>query len=581
MMLKDKIILIIGGYGLVGRAICRELLHHGPDTLIVTSLLESEAREAVETLRREFPRTATKLVPMWGNIFVREPLKNVTRTEILNRSEWREQIYRDVIESRTPELIESSYLTQLITGTTKEYPGLKPHYIIDAVNTATALAYQDIYHSAAEVHDLYEQVESVWQRSNWAVVERLLISLYIPQLVRHIQLLDGAMRQAGTEMYVKIGTSGTGGMGLNIPYTHGEEKPSRVLLSKAAIAGAHTSLLFLMARTPGGPAVKEIKPTAAITWKDIGVGPIKNRGEPVPLLDCPPEAGLKLTSGSRFDLNQQPVTPAGDEIFESVYIDTGENGVFSIGEFTAITTLGQMEAVTPEDIALTVVYELQGVNTGKDVVSAIDSAVLGPSYRAGFMRHRAISYARHLEQKHNLPSVAFEILGPPKLSKLLFEAYLLREIYGTMEAVANVEEEQMLQDVTDLIGTAHSIRRQAISIGIPILMPDGETLLCANRGAGEHRWERTVWEVSPEAIDRWAETEWIDLRAANMARWRQRVGQILEETAGLPDPQQDASSQYDRVMTDPGSWSLEPEINIGEVAGWIFNYEEKGQRMKG
>ncbi len=65
-------------------------------------------------------------------------------------------------------------------------------------------------------------------------------------------------------MYFKVGTSGTGGMGVNIPYTHSEERPSRVLLSKTAVAGAQTLLLFLLARTPGGPLVKEIKPTAAI-----------------------------------------------------------------------------------------------------------------------------------------------------------------------------------------------------------------------------------------------------------------------------------------------------------------------------
>ena len=74
-------------------------------------------------------------------------------------------------------------------------------------------------------------------------------------------------------------------MGLNIPYTHSEEKPSRVLLSKSALAGAHTLLLFLMARTPGGPITKEIKPAAAIAWKRIGYGEILRGGRPVPLYD--------------------------------------------------------------------------------------------------------------------------------------------------------------------------------------------------------------------------------------------------------------------------------------------------------
>ncbi len=579
-MLKGKTILVIGGYGLVGRAISRELMAHQPDTLLITSLLEDEAKHAVTDLRREFPDSDTKLLPLWGNIFVRTTLKDVPRAKVLALPEWREQIYRDVIESRTPELVESSFLVQLISGTTREYPGVKPHIVIDAVNTATALAYQDIYHSAAEVHDLYEQAEEAWQETSWAVVEKLLISLYIPQLVRHIQILDAAMREAGTEAYLKIGTSGTGGMGMNIPYTHGEEKPSRVLLSKAAVAGAHTSLLFLMGRTPGGPAVKEIKPTAAITWKNIGYGPIKKRGRPIALLDCPPEQGAKLVSGAQFNLNAHPAQTS-DEFMESVFIDTGENGFFSVGEFTAITTLGQMEAVTPEDIAINVVNELRGINTGKDVVSAIDSAVLGPSYRAGFMRQRAIAFASHLEAEQDVASIAFEILGPPKLSKLLFEACLLKTAFRTLDTVAQTAPAQIMDGLTRLVSASATIRKQAVSVGIPILMPDGETLLCVNRGAGEHRWERTVWEVTPAAINRWAETEWIDLRLENMARWQRRMRNIMAEAQAMPSPARDSSSRYGRVMSNPETWLLDPEINIGEVAGWIFNYEEQGQRMKG
>ena len=97
-------------------------------------------------------------------------------------------------------------------------------------------------------------------------LEMLLVTDYVPQLIRHVQVLWQSMVKAETTAYIKIGTSGTGGMGLNIPYTHSEEKPSRVLLSKSALAGAHTLLLFLMARTSGGPITKEVKPAAAIAW---------------------------------------------------------------------------------------------------------------------------------------------------------------------------------------------------------------------------------------------------------------------------------------------------------------------------
>ena len=57
-------------------------------------------------------------------------------------------------------------------------------------------------------------------------VERLLCALSVPQLVLHTRILERALRESGARLYLKIGTTGTGGMGLNIPYTHGEERPT-------------------------------------------------------------------------------------------------------------------------------------------------------------------------------------------------------------------------------------------------------------------------------------------------------------------------------------------------------------------
>ena len=79
-------------------------------------------------------------------------------------------------------------------------------------------------------------------------VEKLMASNYIPQLIRHIQLLSEGLKVAQSTMYIKVGTTGTGGMGLNIPYTHSEDKPSRVLLSKNAVAGA----VFIQSITKSG-----------------------------------------------------------------------------------------------------------------------------------------------------------------------------------------------------------------------------------------------------------------------------------------------------------------------------------------
>jgi len=288
-----------------------------------------------------------------------------------------------------------------------------------------------------------------------------------------------------------------------------------------------------------------------------------------------------VLAGQPFNLAQHQGGQRLDGVLESVYIDTGENGYFSLAEFTVITTVGQMEGVTPEDIAFNVVCELKGINTGRDIIGALDSAVMSPSYRAGVLRHRAIEFARRLEMEHGVDSVAFEILGPPRLSKLLFEAYMLKRVYRTMQAVAESDPHSMARAVTQLVCEDQKLRSQAISIGIPILMPDGHTLLCANRGRYDHRWEWQKWNATPEEIDRWAETEWIDLRVSNMAGWQARMAAILAEASRLPHPDFDSSSQYVRPMSDPATWQLQPEINIGEVVGWIFIHEEKGERMKG
>ena len=225
----------------------------------------------------------------------------------------------------------------------------------------------------------------------------MLCTLYIPQLIRHIQILYNSMSAVKTKIYMKIGTSGTGGMGLNIPYTHSEEKPSRVLLSKSSIAGAHTLLLFLMGRTPAGPITKEVKPTAAIAWKRIEFGEIKRSGKPIELIDVPVSETVPLNG--KFVICSDKKYRTTGETLKSVFIDTGENGIFSRGEFETITAQKQMEFVTPEEIADVVIYEIKGGNTGRDIVSAFDHATLEPTYRAGYMQHTAVEKLAELEKK--------------------------------------------------------------------------------------------------------------------------------------------------------------------------------------
>jgi NAD(P)-dependent dehydrogenase (short-subunit alcohol dehydrogenase family) len=561
--IEAKSVLVLGGYGLVGTAVCRKLVPHSPGKLIIASLRRWEAESRVEALQEEFPSTRCELVPVWGDMLLRaewqSPPEGVhPREAVLAASDTRGRLIADIFDELDAEILESSLLYQLVMGLWGGRPTGPVDVVIDCVNTATAVAYQNVFGAVSHMRD---PVGGTGPDSFREQVDHTLASLYIPQLVRHMQILYESLRRADTQAYVKVGTSGTGGMGFNIPYTHGEERPSRMLLSKAAIAGSQTMLIWLLARTTDGPQiVKEVKPTAAIAWKEIGFGPIRTGGREIPLYDCPPERAYDMNAPSTLESRAE----CGERVagvLESVYIDTGENGMFSASEFAAITALGQMAFVTPEEIADNVVVEITGGNTGRDVIAGMDATATGPSYRAAYLREAAIYRLDQLQAEHGVESVAFEILGPPRLSKLLFEAHLLKVAYGTIYEAARPSPTEMSGALTRLIRDLPELRQEMISVGIPILLADGEHLL---RG--------------PVIKSSTADLGWVDLRPENMARWQGRLRKLANEVER--QLRGDSSSRYDRIYRTARRWQARDSFDIGEVVGWLFVHEEHGGREK-
>ena len=247
-------------------------------------------------------------------------------------------------------------------------------------------------------------------------------------------------------------------MGLNIPFTHGEEMPSRLLMTKAATAGAHTMLLYTLSKTPGWPIIKEIKPAAMIGWKDIGKGVIQRGSKNYPLYDCPFENAYYLADGSTFSYDQVEMgSPLEGRELEGVYIDTGENGVFSLDEFKTITSVGLMEFVTPEDIAHHVIMNIIGINSSKDIIAAIDGAVMEPTFRAGVLRRDAIEEATRLGGD----GLSFGFLGP-KISKLIAECQLIKKSYGTVEDALSVSPERLSFSLEKLLEIEPDLRNTSI-----------------------------------------------------------------------------------------------------------------------
>jgi hypothetical protein len=562
MDIKNKRILVLGGFGLVGQAVIKRLMQEEPAHVVVTSLYKADAESAVQYFSELYREFDTTFEPFWGNLFARETWKDESRESVLQDPAKRDRLIEDTLGDLTDDVVTSNTLYNAIEWA-------RPDAIIDCINTSTTIAYQDLFTMGQRVRAAVQQGSD----TSVELVERLLASLYIPQLIRHIQILHRALIDFEVNAYIKVGTSGTGGMGLNIPFTHSEERPSRVLLSKSSIAGAHSLLLFLMARTPrAATIVKEIKPTATIAWKEINYGPIRKGGKPIELHDVSFDDAEKL--GSKLNLLDPAIGTTTGNLLEAVYIDTGENGIFSKGEFETISALGQMEMVTPEEIAENIARELLGASTGKDIVSALDASTMGPSYRAGYLRESALRMMRALEEQTETSSIAFEMLGPPRLAKLLFEAHLLKLIASDFGGALSYTPEELSDKAQLLLKSNTNLRSQIISIGIPILLADGKKLVRGKQIKIPPAKLGTVVELNDTKRDEYAREGWVDLRPANMALWQGRLGSIREETeeqGATTGSGMDRSSAY---------WDNFTTLNEGRLAAWIFTAEEGGERVK-
>jgi hypothetical protein len=569
-MATDETFLILGGGGMIGAQVVQQIARNlNPRRVIVASLYQQEVREVVSHFSREYPHV--HFLPFWGDVFLRaewnttDRRRKRTRARLLESEERRAELYGDLFGD-----FESAYQKAQLTQLILEH---KPDVVVDGINTATGISYQDVYTASVVAKKQFKalttqvsQGEPADPQEAQRALDTLLISQSVPQLIRHVLIMQRAMTEAGTRLYLKIGTTGTGGMGLNIPYTHSEDKPSAKLMTKTAIAFAHTGLMFLMARTPGGPIVKEIKPGAMVGYADLTRRTIHERGQPVYVFTSRAEA-----LGGALTLHQPDEQYERLEKLQMVVADTGENGVFAKGEFEAITHQRQMEFITPEEIARQVALEIKGSNTGYDVIGAIDSSVMNPTYRSGYLRHHALDELTRLEQETQTHSVALGQLGPPELGKLLWEAHLLKLQYGTLSAVLEQNAKTLAATLYALVQGDDHLRQTITSIGLPILTPDGCALV---RGPfiriPEAPGTNSV-PLNPDNLEKWAAKGWVDLRPQNFERWLERFRRMQREAQRIRGRGSAAITRQAYLSDD---------ISAGAVVGWIFNNEEGGYRIK-
>jgi len=183
------------------------------------------------------------------------------------------------------------------------------------------------------------------------------------------------------------------------------------------------------------------------------------------------------------------------------------------------------------------------------------------------------------------------MLGPPELSKLLFEVYLLREAFGgTKSGVLGWSEtenetdahararraDEVARTVAAWLETdaGREVARMATSVGLPILLPDGCTLLRGPKlNIPQPRGNQSEFDVTDAGrVDAWARKGWVDLRPSNMQCWLERFAAM---TRGRQQVCAEGTAAVD-IKTYIGG----DEFEIGNAVAWIFNNELEGFRIK-
>ena len=144
-MTTDHCILALGGVGLVGAQVVREIARQlEPERIVVASLFRGEVREFLHDVRREFPHV--EFIGAWGDVFVRDEFMLEKRRRLLQSRVHRDQLYQDLFGS-LEEAYKQSAMVQLIQQH-------RPDVIIDCINTSTAIIYQDVHSLSLQTYDI-------------------------------------------------------------------------------------------------------------------------------------------------------------------------------------------------------------------------------------------------------------------------------------------------------------------------------------------------------------------------------------------------------------------------------------------
>jgi len=135
-----------------------------------------------------------------------------------------------------------------------------------------------------------------------------------------------------------------------------------------------------------------------------------------------------------------------------------------------------------------------------------------------------------------------------------------------VRALAGSQAAQLAQDAGALVQRDGVLRSHILSVGIPILAPDGEHL---------YRGRLVVVPGDGQDPRDAASRGWVDLRPEQLGQWIKRAQQMVAQADQRRGGGADSGSDVDWTAI-----GADDPIEPARFATWVFRHEDKGERIK-
>lgn len=521
---NEKVILILGA-GQIGLATAHKIAEYNPISIILHTLTEEEAELAKDTFSNI--SSETSIIKSSGDIFGVYGSSNINLD--LNY----------LYNSKMKDKYKLSAIYQLCNK-------YKPDIIIDAVNTATILGksikeYSYVFETndPAKVQDINNNI----MRDNPIMI-----------LINFINSLKIAMNHNKVDKYIKVSTTGLGGMGFDMPYTHGEQNNdclSDELMGKISTSGIIHQFLWTLSHTLGYN-ISVIVPATCVGWGRISNDIISNDLGQVLLLDYE----QKLNSDVQFPLTPSKSINLNNKLRGPI-VYAGENNAYTLSEIELLTSLGQMESISKEEVANAVIEDING-NSKHNILRSMDLSILGPTY---FGRRNRDIIINKLKRSHidNEGTITTGNLGP-KVTKHIYELYLiLSSCNSSIQKLKNLKKVDVVESVSQMIVMNKKIRTEILSMGLSIM---AEKYYYYNRNT-----INSTLIINNEELEINIEKNWVDLRKNNIFNLIDKVINAFDESTKIK------KGDLYNINMDKDLEAISDVTEVGELLAYIYSME--------